>query len=61
MQTLETLETAALIAGIDAAIRIIIRTRGELASGSQALWDKLNHAENHLDKQIRELLAPEPE
>lgn len=54
-----SLDSHALIAGLDAAIRIIIKTRSELACGSQALWNKLNHAENHLDRQIAELLGPD--
>lgn len=57
------MDTLQLIQSIDEAIRIIstARTTGRLASGSSAIWRLSDHAESHLDKQIKELLAPPAE
>lgn len=53
-----TLDTLDIVRGIDAAIRLLSLRRRDLCQGSQAIWDKLNHAENYLDRQIRDLLKP---
>jgi len=41
------------------AIRLLIRTRQDLASGSATLWRLLLHAEQHLDARLASALAPE--
>jgi hypothetical protein len=40
------------------AYEIIHPVAAKLASGPTAIWEKLRHAENYIDKQIREILAP---
>jgi hypothetical protein len=57
------MDNLTLIQSLDEAIRIIsaARTAGKLASGSSAIWRIADHAENHLDKQIKDLLAPPAE
>jgi hypothetical protein len=52
-----------LIQSLDEAIRIISAARmaGNLAAGSTAIWRLSDHAVNHLDKQIKALLAPPAE
>lgn len=57
------METFELIASLDEAIRIISAARiaGHLAAGSTAIWRLSDHATNHLDAQIKELLAPPAE
>lgn len=49
-----------LIESLDEAIRIIsaARVAGRLAAGSTAIWRISDHACTHLDKQIKDLLAP---
>ena len=51
------METLKAIEGINEAIKTIHHAKRDLASGSITLWRILNHAENHLDKQIKDLLA----
>jgi pyruvate/2-oxoglutarate/acetoin dehydrogenase E1 component len=57
------MDNLTLIQSLDEAIRIIsaARTAGKLAAGSSAIWRIADHAENHLDKQIKDLLAPPAE
>jgi hypothetical protein len=53
------MEPLELIEGMNEAIRILKNVRlGNLTGGSLAIWCLVDHAEMHLDKQIRELLAP---
>jgi hypothetical protein len=52
------MDSLILIQSLDEAIRIIMAARKPLAGGSLALWSLLDRAENHLDMQIKELLAP---
>lgn len=61
-QTLETLETLDIIAGLDSAIRLLEAHKGPLAPGSFTLWRLVKHAIEHLDRQVEELMKPpEPE
>ena len=54
------MDTLQLIESLDEAIRIIsaARVAGRLAAGSTSIWRISDHACTHLDKQIKELLAP---
>lgn len=52
------MENIEICTALDDAIRIIIKARGPLSSGSTAIWTLLLHAENHLDSQIKEILKP---
>lgn len=55
------LETIDILTGLDAAIRLIAKYRTiELSQGATAIWRKLNHAEDYLDKQVAALLAADP-
>lgn len=51
------METLEIIQGMDEAVRILKKAGFELCGGSHALWSLVDHAEQHLNKQIRELLA----
>jgi hypothetical protein len=57
------MEDLILIQSLDEAIRTISTARmaGNLAAGSTAIWRISDHAVNHLDKQIKDLLAPPAE
>lgn len=53
------MDNLSIMQGLDAAIKIIRKTRRENASGSLTIWRILMRAEGHLDAQIAELLKPE--
>jgi hypothetical protein len=51
------LDTLSIIEAINEAIQIVRHARKQLAGGSLTIWRMTDHAETHLDNQIRELLA----
>jgi hypothetical protein len=51
----------AKLEALNEAIILLGEARRELAEGSMTLWQIVNHAKNHLEKQMVELLAPLPE
>ena len=53
------METIQIIQALNDAIKIIIPLRNSAACGSTIIWRMLRHAEDHLDKQIEELLQEE--
>ena len=57
------LTTTDLLVALDEAVRIVVkaRTDGVLCNGAQAIWNINKHAENHLNDQIKALMAPEIE
>lgn len=54
------MDTLEIVAGISEATAILIKARNQSASGPLAIWRMISHAENHLNKEVEELLAPEP-
>jgi hypothetical protein len=49
-----------LMQGLQDASRILNRARFDLSDGTMCLWQMVAHAQEHLDKQMRVLLAPPP-
>jgi hypothetical protein len=52
------MDNLAILQGMDAAIALLLRKRAALAGGSMAIWDIVNDAAQHLDRQVAERLAP---
>jgi hypothetical protein len=56
------MDTLILLESLDAAIRILARAKQQTASGPNAIYCKVLHAEDHLNREVLELLAdPNPE
>jgi hypothetical protein len=55
------METLDLIQALNEATKILKQANRECAGDSLAIWRLTDHAEQHIDKQIRELLAPSVE
>jgi hypothetical protein len=53
------MDTLILIESLDQAIRILAKAKAQTASGASAIYCKVLHAENHLNDQVKELLADE--
>ena len=54
-------DESAILAGLNESIRVLRNTRCQLTDGSNAFWRKVDHAITYLEKQVDELLEPEPE
>jgi hypothetical protein len=54
------LDSLLLLQSISDAQNILSKARYELAGKSSAIWTKVYNAQNYLDGQVAELLAPPP-
>jgi hypothetical protein len=52
-------DTWDIIKALDDAIRILLTARRGAVDGSDAIWKKIYHAQESLDKQIKELMKPD--
>lgn len=56
--TLETLDTQAIYAGLEEAWIIFDQAKKQTCHGPQAIYSLIYSAQRHIDKQVKELLAP---
>lgn len=51
------MDSLKLMEALNEAIRILNKARREASTGSVTIWRMIDHASNHLDLQLAEMLA----
>ena len=51
------MDNLTLLQSLSEAIKLITQSRVEVATGSKEVWLKLNNAGEHLDREVKALLA----
>jgi hypothetical protein len=54
------LDSFLILNSLNDAILILAQAKRATALGAAAVWEKVSHAEKHLNSQVGELLAPPP-